>query len=274
MEYIDSFKSEFDPEEKTAWLLPYYKYSVVRQQLEALGYQTIVFETPWERLVWDDAAIVYKPSDAALLSPFEFLLLRTTLARVYLDLRQAESQRLSDYENYEDTRYALEQLPNVAEISGPKFVFAHLVIPHSPFVFGPDGEYINIPYDADAGNIYTEEDGKRGHTYAVEYINKRMFEILPRIIEGSETPPIIVVSADHGSPKGGTENSVRILAAYYAPAAWSQFYETMTPVNVFRILFDAYFNTNLGLLPDRSYFSAQGQYFNFLEIPNECKPRE
>jgi hypothetical protein len=48
----------------------------------------------------------------------------------------------------------------------------------------------------------------------------------------------------------------------------------MSPVKVFRILFDAYFNTNLGLLPDRSYFSAQGQYFNFLEIPNECKPRE
>lgn len=271
MAYIDSFKPDIEPEEKPAWLLPYYKHSVVRQQLEALGYQTIVFETPWERLVWDDAAIVHRSSGSALLSPFDFLLLRTTLARVYLDIKQAESQRLSDYENYEDTRYALEQLPNVADIYGPKFVFAHLVIPHSPFVFGPDGEYINIPYDADAGNIYTEEDGRRGHTYAVNYINKKMLEILPHILQKSETPPIIVISADHGSPKGGTENSVRILAAYYAPEARSQFYETMTPVNVFRILFDAYFNTDLGLLPDRSFFSAQGQYFNFLEIPNACQ---
>ncbi len=270
LEYIDSFKSVIAPDEKTAWLLPFYKHSVVRQQLETLGYQTIVFNNPWERLVWDDAAIVYKSSGTAQLSPFEFLLLRTTAARVYVDLKQAESQRLSDYENYEDTRYALEQLLTVADISGPKFVFAHLVIPHSPFVFGPDGEYINIPYDADAGNVYTEEDGKRGHTYAVNYINKKMLEILPEIIQGSETPPIIIVAADHGSPKGGTENSVKILAAFYAPAARSQFYESITPVNVFRILFDTYFNTNFGLLQDRSYFSAQGQYFNFLEMPNAC----
>jgi hypothetical protein len=98
-----------------------------------------------------------------------------------------------------------------------------------------------------------------------------MLEILPAIIRNSETPPIIIVSADHGSPNGGVENSVRILAAYYAPEAKSQFYATITPVNVFRILFNAYFNTDFDLLPDRSYFSAQGQYFNFMEIPNTCE---
>lgn len=271
MDYIATFKPEIKPNEKTDWLLPYYKHSIVRQQLELLGYQTIVFKNPWEKMVWEDAAIVYRSSGTALLSPFEYLLLRTTMARIYLDYQQAKNWNLSDYENYEDTRYALEQLPRIPDIPGPKFVFAHLVIPHSPFVFGPDGEYINIPYDADAGNIYTEEDGRRGHTYAVNYINKRMLEILPRIIEDSKTPPIIVVAADHGSPTGGMENAVRILAAFYAPAARSQFYETITPVNLFRILFDTYFNTNLGLLPDRSYYSAQGQYFNFLEVPNNCE---
>jgi hypothetical protein len=270
MDYIDSFRAEIDPDEKSAWLLPYYQHSVVRQQLESLGYQTIVFKTPWGKLVWKDASIVYKSSGTALLSPFEFMLLRTTLARVYLDFQQAESLKLSDYENYEDTRYALEQLPQVPDIPGPKFVFAHLVIPHSPFVFGPNGEYVSIPYDADAGNIYTEEDGKRGHNYAVTYINKMMLEILPEIIHNSKTPPIIIVSADHGSPNGGVENSVRILAAYYAPEAKSQFYATITPVNVFRIMFNTYFNTAFDLLPDRSYFSAQGQYFNFIEIPNTC----
>ena len=150
-------------------------------------------------------------------------------------------------------------------------MFAHLVIPHSPFVFGPDGEYINIPYNAAAGNIYSEEDGKRGHTYAVNYINKKMLEILPEILDNSETPPIIVVAADHGSPKGGVENSVRILAAFYAPEAQSQFYATITPVNVFPILFNTYFNADIDLLQDKSYFSAQGQYYNFLEITNTCE---
>lgn len=261
MDYLDTLKSNIKPNESPTWLLPYYKHSIVRQQLELLGYQTIVFKNPWETMVWEDAAIVYRSSGTALLSPFEYLLYRTTLARIYLDYQQAESRNLSDYVHYEDTRYALEQLPKIPDIPGPKFVFAHLVIPHSPFVYGPDGEYISIQ----------KGEGRRGHRYAVNYINTKMLEILPQIIEDSKTPPIIIVAADHGSPTGGMENALRILAAFYAPAARSQFYETITPVNLFRILFDTYFNTNLGLLPDRSYYSAQGQYFNFLEVPNDCE---
>ncbi len=271
MDYLDTFKSDISPDESTSWLLPYYRHNFVRQQLEQLGYKTVVFKNPWTKLLWEDATIVYRSSGTALLSPFKYMFLRTTIVRAYLDLRTALNLQLIDYDNYEDTRYALEQLFKAPEIPGPKFVFAHLVIPHSPFVFGPNGEKVEIPYDADAGNIYTEADGKRGHTYAVIYINKMMLEILSTIIQNSETPPIVIVSADHGSPKGGIENSVRILAAYYAPAARSQFYPTITPVNVFRILFDTYFNTDFSLLPDRSFFSAQGQYFNFLEIPNACQ---
>jgi hypothetical protein len=239
--------------------------------LEKLGYKTIVFKNPWGRLVWEDASIVYRSSGTALLSPFEYMLLRTTMARVYFDFEHAGSYNLTDYENYQDTRFALEKLPNIPNISEPKFVFAHLIIPHSPFVFGPDGEYVNIPYDADAGNIYKWEDGKRGHTYAVTYINKVMLEILPQILRTSTTPPIIIIAADHGSPRGGVENSVRILTAIYAPVAESHFYTTITPVNLFRILFNTYFNGDFDLLPDKSYFSAQGQYFNFQEIPNECE---
>jgi hypothetical protein len=270
MEYVDAFRSKIKPDEKPAWLMPYMKNGVVRQQLEGLGYQTVVFKNPWEQFLWEDAAIVYRSPSAVLLSPFDYLLLRTTSARAYLDLREAESRQLSDYVNYEDTRYALNQLPNVPDISGPKFVFVHLVIPHAPFVFGPDGEKVDIPYDADKGNVYTEEDGIRGHTYAVTYINKRMLEIIPKIMRDSKTPPIIILAGDHGTPRGGSENAVRILAAFFAPKAQSQFYATITPVNIFRILFDTYFNGSFGLLPDVSYFSALGQYFNLVEMPNVC----
>ena len=270
MAYIDTFRSDIKPDEKPAWLLPYMKHSVVRQQLEGLGYQTIVFKHPWESMVWEDAAIVYRSSGIPHLSPFDYLLLQTTVARTFLDLQHPDSRQLAHNVNYEDTRYALERLPSVPNIPGPKFVYAHLIIPHYPFVFGPNGEKIDIPYLDDVEHTYTDEDDKRGHTYAVTYINKKMLEILPKMIQDSKTPPIIVVTADHGNPKGGKENAVRILAAYFAPEAQSQFYKTITPVNVFRILFDTYFNGTLGLLPDKSYYSDPDQYFNLLEIANEC----
>lgn len=225
---------------------------MVRQQLEESGYETIVFKNPWERFVWDDAAIAYRSSGSGLLSPFEYLLLRTTVARVYLDVKLAEIRQLSNYANYEDTLYALKQLPQVPAISGPKFVFVYLMIPHTPFVFGPDGEKIDIPYDADAGNIYTEEDFKRGYTAAVAYINKRMLEIIPQLISASKTPPIIILAGDHGTPWGGLPNAVKILDAIYTPGSRLLFYNTITPVNTFRVVFDKYFNGSFGTLPDTS----------------------
>jgi hypothetical protein len=274
MEYIQTIKPGVAPDQDQSVLLPYMKDNVVRQQLEGLGYKTIVFQNPWERFVWDDAAIVYRSSGTALLSPFEYLLLRTTVARAYLDLRLAESRQLANYRNYEDTLYALNQLPKVPDIPGPKFVLAHLMIPHMPFVFGPNGEKIDIPYDADAGNIYTEEDFKRGYTAAVSYINKRMLEIIPQLIRTSKTPPIIVIAGDHGTPWGGLPNAVKILAGFFTPGSQSPFYETITPVNIFRVVFDTYFNGSFGLLPDTSYLFTELGRFDYQETPIACEEKD
>jgi hypothetical protein len=267
MEYIQTLNPQLTTNEDTSWLFPYLKHNIVRQQLEQLGYKTIVFKNPWEGMVWDNATIVYRSTGSSLLSPFEYLLLSTTVMRVYLDVQQAEIHQVY-YNNYLDTLYALEQLQNMPSIPGPKFVFAHLIIPHSPFVFGPDGEFIDIrPYDTGKG-IYTAEDQKRGYTAAVTYINKRMLEIIPKLIQASKTPPIIILAGDHGT--GDSTTVTMNLEAFFVPGSQSIFYETITPVNIFRVVFDMYFNGRFDLLPDRSYYSAEGKYFNFQEIPNEC----
>jgi Sulfatase len=268
MEYIQTLDPQLTPDQDTAWLIPYLKQNIVRQQLEQIGYKTIVFTNPWEGWTWDGAAMVYKPSGAGLLSPFEYLLLSTTAVRVYLDEREAQSTHIAYYTNYEDTLYTLDKLKDVPSISGPKFVFVHLIIPHSPFVFGPDGEYINItPYDT-VNNLYTDSDHTRGYTAAITYIDKRMLEIIPKLIQTSKTPPIIILAGDHGT---GESNTVTWnLEAFYVQGQQSPFYATITPVNIFRVLFDSYFNGGYGLLPDRSYFSTNDQYLNFQEIANQC----
>jgi hypothetical protein len=186
-------------------------------------------------------------------------------------VREAETRQLADYTYYEDTLYALRQLPKVPDIPGPKFVFVHLIIPHSPFVFGPEGEKIDIPYDADAGNIYTEEDSKRGTVAAVSYINKRMLEIIPQLIGASKMPPIIILAGDHGTPWGGNQNEMKILAAIFTPGSRSPFYKTITPVNIFRVVFDSYFNGSIGLLQDTSYFFTELGRFDFQGVPNVCE---
>ncbi len=269
MQYIQAINPQLTPGQSTEWLYPYLKHNLVRQQLELLGYQTIVFENPWEGMVWDDADIVYRYGGSVLLSPFEYLLLNTTITRVYLDAQLAKSNQIAHYANYVDTLYALEQLQNVPSIPGAKFVFVHLVIPHAPYVFGEDGQYLNIqPYDT-VNNLYTDEDHQRGYSAAVAFIDKRMLEILPRLIQSSKTPPIIILAGDHGT--GDSSTVTQNLEAFYAPGSQSSFYDTITPVNIFRVVLDTYFNGSLGLLPDHSYFSAEGQYFNLQEIPNSCQ---
>ena len=268
VEYIQTLAAQLKANLDTPQLVPYLKHSLVREQLEGLGYKTIVFENPWEGWVWDDAAIVYRSSGTGLLSPFEYLLLSTTVTRFYLDQQQAKTYHLAHYSNYEDTLYALDQLQNLPGLSGPKLVFAHLIVPHAPFVFGPDGEYIDIlPYDT-VKNLYTDEDHRRGYTAAVTYINKRMLEILPKLIQSSRTPPIIILVGDHGT--GESDTVTQNLEASFAPGSLSPFYASITPVNIFRVVFDTYFNGNYGRLEDHSYFSAGGEYFNFLEIANGC----
>jgi hypothetical protein len=97
-----------------------------------------------------------------------------------------------------------------------------------------------------------------------------MLEIIPQLIRGSETPPIIVLAGDHGTPWGEYQNEVKILAAFFTPGSQSPFYKSITPVNIFRVVFDTYFNGSFGLLPDTSYRFTEKGRFDFVEYPNTC----
>ena len=43
----------------------------------------------------------------------------------------------------------------------------------------------------------------------------------------------------------------------------SKLYPTITPVNSFRVILDYYFQTDFGLLEDRSYYSVEPTRYNF-----------
>jgi len=82
------------------------------------------------------------------------------------------------------------------------------------------------------------------------------------ILARSEVPPIIVLQADHGPSE-----EMGIFNAFYFPEdGRSYLYPSITPVNTFRLIFDFYFGTNLGLLEDRSYFSNYGHPYEFIRV--------
>ena len=73
---------------------------------------------------------------------------------------------------------------------------------------------------------------------------------------------------------------ISIFNAYYLPGHALQFlYDSITPVNSFRIIFDHYFGTNLGVLEDKTYFTyCYAHIYEPVLVPDESylpeSPRE
>lgn len=177
-----------------------------------------------------------------------------------------------------------DELKKVPKLKGPKFVFVHILLPHDPFVF-----------DKNCTPISRIQRNK--NTHQVNYINQlqcvntMLSEAIDTILKDSKTPPIIILQSDEGpfpmnSPISGaqawgeaTDTALRekfpIINAYFLPgknAVQSGFYDTVTPVNSFRLIFNAYFGEDFELLEDRNYvFQDDNHYYEFIDVTDIVK---
>ena len=252
--------------------------SKVRTYLEVLGYQFVSFDSGY---IYSDI----KSADTYLspfisINEFEKLFFTFSIA-VMLDNREDNLIPFFTYNSHR-TRllYTLDQLKNVAELPGPKFVFAHLMIPHPPFVFDDFGNPI-IPdqaFDLRDANSFpgTRSEYIQGYTDQVKFTNRQIEMVVDAILNSSSSPPIIIIQGDHG-PKmlinfdsiedSCIRESASILNAYYLPESGRDaLYPTISPVNSFRIILNTYFGTQFNLLEDKTYFSNFLQPFNFVDV--------
>ena len=162
--------------------------------------------------------------------------------------------------------------------STPFFVFAHIMSPHPPYLFGPNGEPSNPEFLAIGAASW---DNKSGYVNQVQYINKKIIETVDKILQESDSAPVIIIQGDHGTPTqlggGGLRwNNINddsiiertsIFSAYYLPNLDSEvIYEGITPVNSFRIVLNNYLNGNYDLLEDKIYFSTYQDMLNFTDV--------
>lgn len=189
-------------------------------------------------------------------------------------------------EHRERIQFAFDTLPELVETSEPHFVFAHIVAPHFPYVFGPDGEVgshleeTGLPFWYFTGSHKDYIDGYIGQ---IAYVDKRMQEILGDILADSEREPIIIIQADHGPDSTSLvgdqtadflSERFPILNAYYLPISCQQdlLYPSITPVNSFRAVLNACFEGDFELLEDRSYWSEYDRPYQFNDVTDRIKP--
>ncbi|MBI2600031.1 hypothetical protein HYW43_03905 [Candidatus Daviesbacteria bacterium] len=160
------------------------------------------------------------------------------------------------------------------EVENPIFVFAHIVSPHPPFVFGANGEPIKDIQLNQANNIKAFAN-KEAYVNQLKFINKKMEELVEELTSDKNNLPIIIIQADHGSAAtpGMEEYNPNLIqermkpfVASYLPGKNNFIHESVTPVNIFRLIFNNYFNTNYQILENRVYFSSYGKPYNFVDV--------
>jgi len=271
----DAERDGFDRKPNSAML----KKSRAVQFLRGLGYTFVAFASGFSNTEMRDADIYVKPPG----TPSEFgqlLLNMTPLPTLfYYELRH---HQFSSHRRM--VLSTLDQLGRLRKIPSPMFVFAHILAPHPPFVFGENGEAI------DPGTAFGLLDGSHlrlggeeyeaGYAPQVKYITSQLMKTVDQILSRSGGPPIIVLQGDHGPGSrldyddvGGTDIRERfsILNAYFLPYGGdAELYSEITPVNTFRVIFDYYFGAEMDLLPDESYFSTYGRPYDFVNVTDKA----
>jgi len=206
-----------------------------------------------------------------LYNEFMLRLLRTTIM-------DAVALRFKFYSSKvrENLLASLEQLKRVPSLGGRKFVFAHILCPHPPYVFKANGEPAGRLSDVSLNVYKTPWDDKAGYVEQVRFINSKTREIIDTILRDSSVPPIIIVQGDHGpnltvpDRRTAVDIGMHILNAYYLPGGGSSaLYDTITPVNSFRVVFNHYFRAGLPILEDKCYFSTFVRPFQFFNVTAE-----
>jgi len=171
------------------------------------------------------------------------------------------------------------KLAEMPTIKGPKFIFAHIVCPHEPFVFGQNGESVQQNVNESISKQKVEFINQ------IIFLNKKISEVVDTILSKSKVTPIIIFQADHGTcttfPNTNEwsnptdinlKERLSIFNACLLPDGGNKLlYDSITPVNSFRLIFNYYFKTHYPLLNDQSYFSTYVQPYKFINVTEKVR---
>lgn len=266
-------RSEIDQDD----YLPIYrmlKGQEVSRYLQSLGYRYYHLGSWWDPTHRNATAEV----NYTLSAPSEFaqVLLESTLwptlVRTFTDESTGAGPISRRYPPFQ-----FEKLGTIEDDPRPTFTFAHVLLPHEPYVFGQNGplaEPVNRTTDPD---LYVDQ---------LIYTNKQILPLVEDLLEGpDDQDPIVIIQSDEGPhwaeladiewdtlPEDfdwfrATRDELRkklfILNAYYFPeGTYEDLHQSITPVNTFRVLFNEYFGADLPLLEDRTYIwkDAENMY--------------
>jgi hypothetical protein len=210
------------------------------------------------------------------LNEFSLTYLKTTAVYPIFRFKLLEFQR-------NQVLYVFENLHQLDHIKSPKFVLAHIIIPHPPYIFAKDG---SVPEKA-GKNIEDTETVKKLFLEQLEFTNTKLRESINDILAKNKNT-VIIIQADHGPsillgesferqlvPSAnieGVKERMAILNAFYFPDGdYSMLTDDVTIVNTFRIVLNKYFNEELEMLENRNYISGYDKPYKLWDVTEMVK---
>ena len=208
-----------------------------------------------------------------------YQLKQTSVLRAFDIFIKEPTSRFMQQEHRDRILCQFEEITEIKQRTDkPVFVFMHILAPHDPFVFGPNGEEVYYKYTF---GLTTEMTGlppseeNKAYRDQVIYLTKILQQTIDKLTENLENQPIIIVQSDTGPDISFADTTddvhqvgrMSIFNAYYFPdEKYDLLYHDITPVNSFRVVFDSQFQTNNGLLKDKVFFSTYEKMYTFIEI--------
>jgi hypothetical protein len=200
--------------------------------------------------------------DSFLPRKSELITSQTFISRIVKDIQfniatgkfpfKAFLQKLN-YDNLHNNNYIIKHTIELAGQNNlqPKFVYAHLIMPHYPYYFNSKGKPLAIGND-------TGQNMKDYIEY-LQYCNQQILQLVDHLLSASSKPPVIMLLGDHGFRHFTKKQPRRYyflnLNAVLLPNKnYKKFYDGITGVNQFRVLLNTQFNAQLPLIKDSTIY--------------------
>jgi Sulfatase len=133
--------------------------------------------------------------------------------------------------------------------SVPRFIYTHLLMPHFPYYYNVKGQLNDItsigPENIGDDSLYLEY---------LQYTNGKVLNLLSEIIR-SNSKAIVILLSDHGYryTKDRSESLSNLSAIYDPERKIPDYYQEISNINIFRVVFNDLFHAGLPLLNDRHF---------------------
>jgi hypothetical protein len=175
--------------------------------------------------------------------------------------------------------WKFQQLQNLAGSPSPTYVFAHLALPHEPYIYNADCTHREPYFPAGAGVIGNVE-AAQAYLDQLTCVNIKVSALVDSILARSRRPPIILLQADHGHGRFGRylpayddldtyrlRERMSVFCAYYLPGLSSDSVtDSVTPINAARLVLRYYFGADLPPLKEESYWATESHVYDFTRI--------